>query len=156
MNMPKARRAPRIAVAQPVIQAINTLRADQAAAVQTAIRTIGVEPGEPVDLPTAPPGYPYQAQRPPLATAPVLIYRGTRPDEQGDWLVVSLMTPEEFRQQKQDEQSAALHNPDVRRDIAIAAGTAATTVSSSPGSVNIRPTGGAASTSGPGAPRTTR
>ena len=35
------------------------------------------------------------------------------------------------------------HNPDVRRDIAIAAGTAATTVSSTPGSVDIRPTGGA-------------
>jgi len=56
MNMAKARRAPRIAVAQPVIQAINTLRADQAAAVRTAIRTIGIEPGEPVDLPTARPG----------------------------------------------------------------------------------------------------
>ncbi len=152
MNMADARRAPRIAVVQPVIQAIDTLRADQAAAVRTAIRAIGIEPGEPVDLPTAPAGYPYQAQRPPLATAPVLIYRESRPDEQGDWLVVSLMTPEEFRQQKQDEQSAALRNPDVRRDIAIAAGTAATTVSATPGSVNIRPTGGAAPTTDPGAP----
>jgi len=62
------------------------------------------------------------------------------------------MTPEEFRQQKQDEQSAALHNPDVRRDIVIAAGTAATTVSSTPGSGDIRPTGGAAPTTGSGAP----
>jgi hypothetical protein len=153
MSMAEARRAPRIAVVQPVIQAINALRADQANAVRAAIRTIGIEPGEPVDLPTAPPGYSYQAQRPRFATAPVVIYRRSQPDEQGDWLVVSLMTPEEFRQQKQDEQSEALRNPDVRRDIAIAAGTAATTVNTNPGPISIAPTGGAAPTTGSDRPR---
>jgi hypothetical protein len=150
MSMAGAGRASRIAVVQPVIQAIKALAADKASAVQAAIRTIGVEPGVPVDLPTAPAGYPYRAQRPRLASAPLVIYRESQPDELGDWLVVSLMTPEEFGQQKRDEQSAALRNPDVRREIAIAAGTAATTVSTEPGAVRITPTGGAAPTTGLG------
>jgi hypothetical protein len=132
-----------VAVVRTVIEAINGLRADQGNAVKAALRTIGSKPGEPVDLPNSR-GYSYQAQPPPLAAAPVLIYRRSQSGEQGDWLVVALMTPEEFRQQKQDEQSVALSNPAVRRDIAIAAGTAATTVTATPGSVNITPGGGAA------------
>src|SRR5690348_8849282 len=71
-----------------------------------------------------------------LRTTPrnhLVIYRESRPDEPGDWLVVSLMTPEEFGQQKQDEMSLAIRNPDVRREIAIAAGTAATTASTERG-----------------------
>jgi hypothetical protein len=135
---------------QPVIQAIRDLRADQRDAVQAAIRTIGVEPGEPVDLPIAPAGHPYLAQRPPLATAPVVIYRRAQASEQGDWLVVSLMSQEEFRQQKQDEQSEALRDPAVRRDIQIGAVTAATTVSTEPGSPGIARDGGAAPTTSRG------
>ena len=148
MNMAGGRRAPQVAVVRPVIEAINSLRADQRDAVQAAIRTIGIESGEPVDLPTAPPGYPYRAQRPNLATAPVVIYRESQREEPGQWLVVSLMSPEEFRQQKQDERSGVLSDPDVRRSIAIAADTAATTINAGPGSVNIAPDGGAASTTG--------
>lgn len=155
MNMAQGRRAPRIAVAQPVIQKIKALRADQAAAVQAAIRTIGIEPGEPVDLPTARPGTPYQAQRPSLPEAPLLIYRQAQPGEQGDWLVVSLMTPDEWRQQKADEQSGALRDPAIREEIRVAAGVAASTVATSvtfpPVTVTITPTSGAAPTTGPGA-----
>lgn len=148
MSMSGERRTPQIAVVQPVIQAIKALRADQANAVNAAIRTIGIEAGEPVDLPTAPDGYPYRAQRPNLASAPLVIYRESqRRKEPGDYLVVSLMTPEEFRQQKQDEQSGALRNPEVRREIAVAAGTAATMVNASPGGADIEPSPFAAPTS---------
>ena len=146
MSMPGERRAPRIAVVRPVMDGINALPADQANAVRAAIRTIGIERGEPIDLPTAPDGFPYRAQRPHLATAPLVIYRESQPGEQGDYLVVSLMTPEAFRQQKRDELSAALRNPEVRREIAVAAGTAATTVSAEPGTSRIAPSAGAATT----------
>jgi len=94
-------------------------------------------------LPTAPPGYPYQAQRPDLATAPLVIYRQSQAEEPGDWLVVSLMTPGEFRQQKQDELSEALRNPEVRRFIEVAAGTAATYVNAEPGAVTVTQPGAA-------------
>jgi hypothetical protein len=148
MNMPQGRQSPRIAVAQPVIQEIRTLRADQAAAVNAAIRTIGITPGEPVDLPTARAGTPYQAQRPNLAAAPFVIYREAKLDEPGDWLVVSLMTPDEYRQHKADEQSGALRNPAIREEIRIAAGTAATTAADDVASRGAGPDdGGAAPTS---------
>jgi hypothetical protein len=160
MNMAQGRQAPRIAVAQPVIQQIETLRADQAAAVEACIRTIGITPGEPVDLPTARPGTPYQAQRPTLPEAPLLIYRQAQPGEPGDWLVVSLMTPGEYRQQKADEQSGALRDPAIREEIRVAAGTAATTAVAHPPTVIITPGDGAAAspsgavpTSDPGAAR---
>jgi hypothetical protein len=133
--MAEERQSPQIAVAGTVIRRLETLRADQAEAVRAAIRTIGIAPGEPVDLPTERPGTPYLAQRPRLATAPVVIYRRTQPDEPGDWLVVSLMTPEEYRQQKHDEQSGALRDPVVRQDIRIAAGTAVSVVTAIPGTV---------------------
>ena len=156
MNMAQGLRAPRIAVAQPVIQEIKTLRADQAAAVNAAIRTIGIEPGEPVDLPTARPGTPYQAQRPSLPEAPLLVYRQAQPGEPGDWLVVSLMTPGEFRQQQADEQSGVLRDPAIREEIRVVAGTAAATAVAHPVTVTITPGSGAAPTTGPGAPHPAR
>jgi hypothetical protein len=133
--MAEERRSPQIAIARTVIRRLDTLPADQADAVRDAIRTIGIVPGEPVDLPTARRGTPYKAQIPRLATAPVVIYRRTQPDEQGDWLVVSFMTPGEYRQQKHDEQSGVLRDPVVRQDIRIAAGTAVSVVTAIPGTV---------------------
>lgn len=147
MNMAPGRRAPRIAVAQPVIQKIRTLRGDQAAAVQAAMHTIGADPGESVDLPTARPGTPYKALRTSLPEAPVIIYRQAQPGEQADWFVVSLMTPDEYRQQKADEQSGALRDPAIREEIRIAAGTAATTAATGAASSETVPqAGGAAPT----------
>jgi hypothetical protein len=143
--MAEERRSPQIAVAQTVMRRLDALPVDQADAVQRAIRTIGIDPGEPVDLPTAPRGTPYRAQHPRLATAPVVIYRQTQPDERADWLVVSLMTPEEYRQQKHDEQSGVLRDPVVRQDIRIAAGTAVSAVTAIPGTVTTGQ-GGAAPT----------
>jgi hypothetical protein len=156
MSMAEERRAPRVAVVRPVVEGIDALPADQRDAVRAAIRTIGIERGEPIDLPTAPAGFPYRAQRPHLTTAPLVIYRESQRGEQGDYLVVSLMTPEAFQQQKQDELSTALRNPDVRDEIASIAGTAATTVSAEPGTVRIAPSAGAAATtSGPRGPAST-
>ena len=146
MNMAQGRR-PRIAVAQPVIRKIDTLRGDQAAALRAAMHTVGSGPGESVDLPTARPGTPYKALRTSLAEAPVIIYRQAQPGEQADWFVVSLMTPDEYRQQKADEQSGALKDPAIREEIRIAAGTAATTAADDAASRGTGPqTGGAAST----------
>lgn len=145
--MAEERRSPQIAVARTVIRRLETLPVDQEHAVQDAIRTIGVIPGEPVDLPTERYGTPYQAQRPRLATAPIVIYRQTQRDERGDWLVVSLMTPEEYRQQKYAEQSGALRDPVVRHDIRIAAGTAVAAITAIPGTVTTGQSGTASTTS---------
>jgi len=124
MNMAEQ---PRIVISPPVKRRIDHLDPAEAAAVRKAIRSIGAVPGEPIDLPTARPGAPYQAQRPDLPEAPVVIYRKAQPGDPGDWLVISLMTPDEYGQQKADEQSPLLKDPLVRQEIRIAAGTAATT-----------------------------
>jgi hypothetical protein len=135
---------PRIAVAQPVMRRIRALPPSIADAMQAAIRAIGKQTGEPIDLPNERPGTPYLAQHAGVSGAPVLIYRETGTGEEGDYLVVGLLTPEEYRQQKQDEWNPVLQDPAVRRDIAIAARTAATVaVNANPGT----PTqGGAAAT----------
>jgi hypothetical protein len=154
MSMSAGRHGSRIAVAEPVMRRIGRLRADLARAVEDAIRRIGTEPGEPIDLPNARPGTPYQVQRPADPAAPVIIYRRTRGGEKGDYLVVSLMTPEEYRQQRQDEQSDALRDPGIRRDIAVAAGTAVSIlVEAIPGTVTVTPAqGGAVPTIGTSPP----
>lgn len=136
---------PQIAVARPVWEKIDALPPDQQIAVRDALRTVGTVRGELVDLPTAPPGTPYRVHHTRLPTAPVLIYRKSQQSEPGDWLVVSLMTPEEYLQQKRDEQSEALQDPAVRQEIRIAAGTAVSVFNAPPGSVTVHQ-GGAAST----------
>jgi hypothetical protein len=156
MSMADRNRQPRIAVAQPVIDRTRHLRSDLAHAVETAMRAIGTEPGEPIDLPNARPGAPYQVQRPASPDAPMIVYRRSLPGEAGDYLVVSLMTPEEYRQQKQDEQSAALRDPAIRRDIAAAAGTAASiVVEAIPGVVTPTPDGAVPTTGTSTKPSTT-
>jgi hypothetical protein len=115
-----------IMVALPVEARIKELDQKQAEAVNGAIDSIGTVPGTRIDLPTADPAYPYYALLTSDPDAPVIIHRKTRPDEEGDWLVVSLMTPQQYRQQKEDERSGILADPAVRREIRVAAGTAAT------------------------------
>lgn len=126
MNMAEQ---PQIVISPPVKRRIDNLDPAKRAAVRKAIKSIGTVPGEPIDLPTARPGAPYQAQRPDLPEAPMVIYRKSQSQlgDPGDWLVISLMTPDEYRQQKADEQSPLLKDPLVRQEIRIAAGTAATT-----------------------------
>lgn len=141
-----------ILVALPVLNQIDRLPPDLAAGVNATIESIGVAPGNVIDLPTAAPGYPYFALRTGHRTgAPYVIYREARPDEDADFCVVSLMSPEQYRQQKADEQSGILRDPAVRREIQVVAGTAASiAVQAIPGTVDVQTAGGAASTTYPG------
>jgi hypothetical protein len=138
-----------IMVAMPVETEIKELEEPQASSVNRAIERIGIIPGEPVDLPTADPARPYYAVHASDPRAPFVIYRQTREGEQGDWLVVSLMTPEEYRQQKADEQSGILNDPAIRQEIRVAAGTAATVAVKALAGTLTATQGGAAPTTGP-------
>jgi hypothetical protein len=144
-----------IMVALPVEERIRELDPRQAAAVNRTIDSIVTDPGIPIDLPTGDPGNPYRAVRSSDPDAPVVIYRRGRRGEDGDFFVVSLMSPEQYRQQKADEQSGILNDPAIREEIRVVASTASSTaVRSISGDITVTPTGGAAPTTGPGAPRT--
>ena len=136
-----------IMVAVPVeerIAEVEKVRPAEAAAVNRAINSIGTVPGRRIDLPTAPPGTPYYALRTSNPDAPVVIYRELRGDEDGDYLVVSLMTPGQYRQQQEVEESGVLDDPALRQEVRVVANTAATTaVRAMPGTA----TGDAAPTS---------
>ena len=119
-----------IMVAVPVeerIAEVEKVRPAEAAAVNRAINSIGTVPGRRIDLPTAPPGTPYYALRTGNPDAPVVIYRELRGDEDGDYLVVSLMTPGQYRQQQEVEESGILNDPAIRQEVRVVANTAATT-----------------------------
>jgi hypothetical protein len=116
-----------IMVALPVEERIGKLVNKQAAAVNRAIDRIGTVPGRRIDLPTAPPGTPYYALQTSNPDAPVIIYREMRKEEDGDYLVVSLMTPSQFRQQQEVEESGVLDDPALRQEVRVVANTAATT-----------------------------
>jgi hypothetical protein len=62
---------------------------------------VGRGEGEPVDLPGAPPGTQYLALRPESPKAPVVIYRPMLPNEDGDWLVTSLIPQDNFNAWRQ-------------------------------------------------------
>lgn len=116
-----------IMVALPVVERIKELDQRQALAVNRAIDSIVTDPGTVIDLPTGDPANPYRALRSGSGLdAPVIIYRRARKDEDGDFLVVSLMSSEQYRQQRADERSGILNDPAVREEIRVAAGTAAT------------------------------
>ena len=116
-----------ILVALPVVERIRELDPKSAAAVNLAIDSIVTDPGSLIDLPTGDPANPYRALRSSRdPNAPVIIYRRARRDEDGDFLVVSLMSPEQYRQQIADERSGILNDPAIREEIRVAAGTAAT------------------------------
>jgi hypothetical protein len=119
-----------------------------ARAVNAAIRDIGVKQGVRLNIPTEPPAEPFLAVRPTLRDAPVVIYRRTTPEEQGDWLVVSLMKPDDYRAARHAEEVVANAAPAVRKLVnAVVAGTVATVkVTAPPGTVTISPTDEAAPT----------
>ena len=128
MNMGKPGRRV-IMVAMPVderIAELNKIRPAEAVAVNRAIDSIGTVTGRRIDLPTAPSGTPYYALRTGNPDAPVVIYREMRKDEDGDYLVVSLMTPSQYRQQQEVEESGILDDPSIREEVRVVANTAAT------------------------------
>jgi hypothetical protein len=133
-----------ILVAVPVLNQIDQLPSDLAASVNDTIESIAVADGEVIDLPTAAPGYPYFALRTGRRVdAPFVIYRRARRDEEADFCVVSLMSPEQYRQQMADERSGMLSDPAIRREIQVVAGTAASiAVQAISGTVDAQTTGG--------------
>lgn len=112
-------------IAIPVLRRIEQLDPERAAAVNRAIDNIGTETGVAIDLPNGDPANPYLALRSRHPDAPLVIYRRARQDEDSDFLVVSLMSPEEYRQQQADERSGLFRDPAVREEIRVVAGTAA-------------------------------
>ncbi len=129
----------------------------QAAAVSDAINDLAATPGRPIDLPGAPPGEPFLAKEPTDSNAPVVIYRRATPAEPGKWLVVSLMSRDDYRAARQAEQALATAPPAVRQFVQQVVGTvAAVTVEAIPGKVSITPsTGSGSSTTGTSTPPTT-
>jgi hypothetical protein len=109
---------------------INALDDAAAQSVDSAIQTLDKRTGEPIDLPSAPAGTSYLA----LPTrrsqndepGPVIIYRPRLPREGGGWLVVSLLSPDEYRDVLRAEELVAT-SPAAREIVgAIVAGTAVT------------------------------
>jgi hypothetical protein len=129
---------------------LQRLPAAQAAAVRSAIDDITTEPGQRIDLPSAPPAEPFLAKEPRDPDAPAVIYRRTTPDEPGDWRVVSLMNRSDYRAARRAEQQLTNYPPAVRELVnAVVAGTVATITTAAPsGNVTINPpqTGEAAPT----------
>ena len=132
--------------AQATFDALSEAKPERAEAVHAAIREIGTRTGEPLDIPGSPPDTPFLALKTSLRDAPVVVYRRTLPDEPGDWLVVSLLSPEEYQDVRRAEEIMSTA-PAVREIVnAVVAGTVATVnVTAHPGTVT-QP-GGAATTS---------
>src|ERR1700722_7278201 len=116
--------------------AFSELRATvpgQAAAVSDAINDIIVRPGQPTNLPGAPPAEPFLVKEPSDPSAPVVIYRRATTDEQGKWLVVSLMNRDDYRAARQAEQILAAAPPAVRNLVkTVIGGTVATIAVTAP------------------------
>jgi hypothetical protein len=137
------------AAAGTAFSGLQATAPSQAVAVNEAINDINVRPGQPIDLPGAPPAEPFLAKEPNDPRAPVVIYRRATTDEEGDWLVVSLMNRDDYRAARQAEQTLALAPPAVRNFVnTVVGGTVASiTVTAPPGTVTSTPqTGGAAPT----------
>jgi hypothetical protein len=65
-------------------------------AVDAAIENLSEESGEPIELPAAPGGAAYLAMKTSDDT-PVVIYRAVPEGEGGGWLILSLMSPDEYK-----------------------------------------------------------
>ncbi|HVB45232.1 MAG TPA: hypothetical protein VNF47_21360 [Streptosporangiaceae bacterium] len=81
--------------------------------------------GIPVDISGAPPGTQYLAIVSDDPELPVIVYRPTLPDEEGEWLVTALLDRDTYQQQKQAEKRGLLQNDTVRAGIQAAAMAAA-------------------------------
>jgi hypothetical protein len=95
------------AAAQEAYSELLDAAPTQAGAVSDAINDIRAHPGQPINLPGAPPAEPFLSKEPRDLDAPAVIYRRTTPGEQGDWLVISLMDRAEYRAAREAEQALA-------------------------------------------------
>jgi hypothetical protein len=135
--------------------ALQRLPRAQAVAVNAAISDIPSKPGRQLNVPGAPPAERFLAAEPHGRDAPIVIYRRTAPDEQGDWLVVSLMSRDDYRAARHAEETLAAAPPIVRQIVSAAvAGTVGTVSVTAPaGAVNTTEPAGAATTIVQGEPR---
>lgn len=85
-----------------------------AASVAAAISDIPEIPGEALGLPGAPPAEPFLIKEPLDPDAPAILYRRATPDEEGDWLVVSLLDRDDYRALRQAEQDLAAYPPPIQ------------------------------------------
>lgn len=130
---------------------LDKLPPAQAEAVNDAIGDIPANPGQPLDIPGAPPAEPFLAKEPRDPDAPAVIYRRTTTEEQGHWVVVSLMNRADYRAFRHADQQLGSYPPAVREIVnAAVAGTVSTVrVTAYPGAS----TGAQAPTTGTGTPR---
>lgn len=151
-----------IRITQSALQMLRALDDADSRAADAALAIIDEQPGQPINLPGAPAGTSYlalPARRNP--GGPVIIYRPLLPTEGEGWLVVSLLTPEEYRDIGRAEELVTA-SPAAREIVsAVVAGTVATagvataTATALPPSVTVTPqTGGSVPTTGTDAPRT--
>ncbi len=116
-----------IRITRSAREQIGTLDAAAARAVDSALAALDERPGRPINLPGAPAGTSYLAlptRR--SAAGPVIIYRPTLPSEGEGWLVVSLLSPEEYRNIGRAEELVTA-SPAAREIVnAVVAGTVAT------------------------------
>lgn len=136
--------------------ALARLPRAQAQAVNRAIREIPSKPGRRLRIPGAPPAEPFLAAVPENREAPVVVYRRSTPEEDGDWLVVSLMNRGDYYTACRAEEALAAAPPAVRESVeAVVAATVATVqVVAHPGTASSTPPpdGGSASTFSPAEP----
>jgi hypothetical protein len=66
-------------------------------AVDAAIEHLSEVSGELIDLPTAPQGTTYLAMKTSGGDTPVVIYRAASEREGGGWVILSLMSPDEYK-----------------------------------------------------------
>jgi hypothetical protein len=79
-----------------VDEEIRAMTEAEAHAVWAVIKRIGRANGDRLDLPGAPPSKQYFALTPSDPKAPVVIYRPMLPEEDGDWLVSSLIARDQY------------------------------------------------------------
>jgi hypothetical protein len=94
--MPAAARAPDVRMTKAVAGELQQMSRQRRAAVTATIDRIGLDRGEPADVPGAPAGTEYLALTPHDHRAPIVVYRPMLPEEDGDWLVTSLVAREQY------------------------------------------------------------
>jgi hypothetical protein len=122
-------------------------------AVNAALASLDDREGRPINLPGAPAGTSFLAMPTPIRRAgPVIIYRPLLPSEGTGWLVVSVLSYEDFRNITRAEEYVA-ESPEARAFVdRVVADTVATSRAHAPaGAAHGTPSdGGAASTTDAG------
>jgi len=145
-----------IRITRSAREQIGALDAAAARAVDSVLAALDESHGRPINLPGAPAGTSYLAlptRR--SAAGPVIIYRPMLPSEGEGWLVVSLLSPAEYRNIGRAEE-LVIASPAAREIVnAVVAGTVATaTATALPPTVITTPqTSGPVPTKDPATPR---